>query len=133
VTSSGPEQVTVVVADDDRWGRMLVRVVLGVIDDGVVVVGEARNGAEALSLIHETHPDVIVLDVDMPKLDGLAAAESVLQQNPDANVVLYTGDPLPRRSERADSLGVVVNDISRFDTLVEELERAIARARRSRQ
>jgi DNA-binding LytR/AlgR family response regulator len=74
----------VLVVDDEPIARARILRVLSRIE-GVEVAGEAENGVEALALARELSPDVLLLDIDMPGLDGLAVAES-----PDVPPVIFT-------------------------------------------
>jgi two-component system, LytTR family, response regulator len=64
------ERIRVVIADDERPARSLLRALLGNFPD-VNIVGEAANGSEAVELIERTHPDLALLDLQMPEVDGL--------------------------------------------------------------
>jgi two-component system LytT family response regulator len=64
------EKLRVVIADDERPARSLLRALLGSFPD-VEVIGEAQNGTEAVELIERTHPDLALLDLQMPEVDGL--------------------------------------------------------------
>ncbi|WP_167154107.1 response regulator transcription factor [Streptomyces sp. MBT27] len=72
---SGP--IRVVVADDERMVRTALRVILDA-ESGIEVVGEATTGAEAVSVVRETLPDVVLMDVRMPGIDGIRATEQIL-------------------------------------------------------
>ena len=79
----------VVVADDVADVRWLVRAVLSA-DDRFEVVGEASDGREAVVVVGLTHPDVVVLDLRMPRMDGLEAATEIAHVSPDTKVVIYS-------------------------------------------
>jgi len=68
--------IRVVLADDQLLVRSGFRALLDA-EDGIVVVGEAGDGAEALRLAAELHPDVILMDIRMPGMDGLTAAREI--------------------------------------------------------
>ncbi|MFD8144953.1 response regulator [Streptomyces sp. NPDC059708] len=75
--SRPPLRVRVVIADDERMVRTALRVILDA-EDGLEVVGEAATGAEAVSLVRSLAPDVVLMDVRMPEIDGIRATEQIL-------------------------------------------------------
>ncbi|MCP2164819.1 response regulator transcription factor [Goodfellowiella coeruleoviolacea] len=79
----------VVIADDQLLVRTGFRMILAA--DGIDVVGEATTGAEAVDVVHRTRPDVVLMDIRMPELDGLAATRHILAGTEDApRVVILT-------------------------------------------
>jgi DNA-binding NarL/FixJ family response regulator len=89
VSSENPE-CRVVVCDDQPGYRNIVSTVLD-LEPGLVVVGEAANGQEAVDLVGELRPDVLVLDIAMPVLDGLEALPLIHAASPETKVVMLTG------------------------------------------
>lgn len=83
------EMVTVMVADDHSLYRAGLRELLE--EDEVRVVGEASNGDEAVKQALRTHPDVVVMDVRMPVMDGIEASRQIKQQLPATEIVMVTG------------------------------------------
>lgn len=79
----------VVLVDDETLVRVGLRLILGA-DPTIDVVGEAGDGLAALDVVRATSPDVVLMDIRMPRLDGLAATERLLAEQPDARVVILT-------------------------------------------
>ncbi|MFP3991637.1 response regulator transcription factor [Streptomyces sp. E11-3] len=104
--------VRVLLADDEEMIRHGVRLILRHAD-GIEVVGEAANGAEAVALAAEHRPDVALVDIRMPVLDGLAAIEPLLALDPAPQVVMLTtfGDEENvTRALRAGATGFLLKD-----------------------
>nr|WP_149179614.1 response regulator transcription factor [Streptomyces sp. TRM49041] len=72
----------VVLADDERMVRTALRVILAAEPD-LEVVGEAATGAEAVSVVREARPDVVLMDVRMPEIDGIRATEQLVSSMPE--------------------------------------------------
>jgi NarL family two-component system response regulator LiaR len=87
MTADGPPRV--IIADDDPFARRVIKGALQVA--GLTVVAEAKNGREAVQLALHYRPDVVVMDVLMPELDGILATRQILKVNPDQLVVVLTG------------------------------------------
>jgi DNA-binding NarL/FixJ family response regulator len=85
--NSGP--IRVLICDDHALLRRGLRTVLGDADD-IEVVGEAANGAEAIDAARDLAPDVVIMDVRMPVLDGIAATRAILEALPSAAVLMLT-------------------------------------------
>lgn len=79
----------VLVADDHAAMRRSVRLLLEA-DSSLQVIGEAANGQEAMEKTAELQPDLIVLDITMPKIDGLEVARRVRNMNPRAEIIAFT-------------------------------------------
>ncbi len=97
------EPISVVVCDDVPELRMLARAVLEEQAD-MQVVAEAGDGREAIELIERHQPDVVVLDLSMPELDGLEAIPLIHQVAPKAEIVVFSGFEEGKVAEVALSL-----------------------------
>ncbi|MDJ1133093.1 response regulator transcription factor [Streptomyces iconiensis] len=73
----------VVIADDERMVRTALRAILGA-ETGIEIVGEAASGSEAVSTVRELRPDLVLMDVRMPGVDGIRATELILATMGDA-------------------------------------------------
>ena len=81
--------IRVLIADDQALVRGGFRMILDAQKD-IEVVGEAGDGREALDRAHELEPDVVLMDIRMPELDGLQATRAILAANPEARVLVLT-------------------------------------------
>lgn len=98
--------IRVVLADDVAALRELVRCVL---DDagGFDVVGEAGDGIEAIRVVEDRRPDLVLLDLSMPQLDGLEALPRIRTASPATKVVVFSGFTSDRMSRETSRLGAV--------------------------
>ncbi len=96
--------IRVVIADDFDINRHLVRRVLeraGRFE----VVGEASDGRQAVEIVRSTHPDAVMLDVEMPLMDGLQALPLIRRESPQSRIVVLSGLPASAAAERALNAG----------------------------
>jgi DNA-binding NarL/FixJ family response regulator len=104
VTAKAPERSPrVLIADDQTLIRTGFRLILTA--RGIEVVGEAADGAEAVSAAGELRPDVVLMDIRMPAMDGLEATRRILERIPDCRVLMLTTFDLDRYVYEALSLG----------------------------
>src|SRR6266545_2838049 len=90
IASTETEALRVLVVDDSAPLRERVCVALA--QAGLTVVGEACDGAHALVQAAQQHPDVILMDVSMPGMDGIQATRALRRRHPETRVVLWSGD-----------------------------------------
>lgn len=119
-------QTRIVIADDESLIRMNLKETL--VGLGYLVVGEAGDGVSAINLARELRPDLVIMDIKMPKLDGIKAAEMLTQERL-APVVLLTAYSDRDLVERAKDAGVVSYLVKPFREadLLPALEVAMAR------
>ena len=86
---TGRRQTRVLLADDHPVYRLGLRALLESLE-GFEVVGEAATGGEAVATTAELRPDVVVMDLHMPELDGIAATKSIVRSDPDRAVLILT-------------------------------------------
>ncbi|MGN6799005.1 MAG: response regulator [Gaiellaceae bacterium] len=105
-------QVRVLIADDQRLFAEALEAILTT-DGRIAVVGRAANGEEAVALARDGRPDVVLMDIAMPILDGIAATEAIGVEAPETRVVVLTGSDAPEdiaRAEAAGASGYVTKD-----------------------
>ena len=98
------DRIRVLVCDDVGMLRELIRYELEE-DEGVVVVGEAENGLDGVRLVEELHPDVVVLDLAMPGIDGLEAISLMRAAEPPPIILVHSGFDAATMRERVLALG----------------------------
>ena len=120
------EKPRVVVAEDEALIRMDLVEMLG--EQGYDVVGEAGDGARAIELAEDLRPDLVILDVQMPVLDGIAAAERIAQARIAPVVILtaFSQRDLVERARDAGAMAYLVKPFSATD-LVPAIEMAVSR------
>jgi two-component system, NarL family, response regulator LiaR len=114
--------IRVLITDDHGVVRQGLRMFLS-IDPDIVIVGEAENGQEALAMARELRPDVVLMDLMMPVMDGVEATRAIRSELPEVEVVALTsvlGDTSVTGAIKAGAIGYLLKD-----TEAEELHRAI--------
>jgi DNA-binding NarL/FixJ family response regulator len=107
--------VRVVVADDQAAVREGLAIMLDLLDD-VEVVGQAADGDEAIRLVEEQHPDVVLMDLRMPRCDGVTATGRIRAAHPTTQVVVlttYSDEADILKALRAGALGFLTKDAGR--------------------
>ncbi|MBI2886288.1 MAG: response regulator transcription factor [Chloroflexi bacterium] len=109
----------VIIVDDHPMVREGLRGMLAT-DRAIQVVGEATTGVEAVDLVGRLRPDVVLMDIRMPDMDGLAATRQIKQEHPEVSVIMVTMYDNPDylfQAVSAGAAGYVLKDVSRFELL----------------
>jgi len=117
--------IRIIIVDDHGVVRQGLRMFLG-LDPELEVIGEAADGAEGLRLTRELKPDVVLMDMLMPVMDGIAATAAIRRELPDTEVIALTSvleDASVVGAVRAGAIGYLLKD-----TEADELRRAIKAA-----
>lgn len=117
--------IRIVIADDHGVVRQGLRMFLS-LDEELEVVGEAQNGAEALELARQLKPDVVLMDLLMPVMDGITAIGAIRRELPEVEVIALTSvleDASVVGAVKAGAIGYLLKD-----TQADELRRAIKAA-----
>lgn len=117
--------IRVMVVDDHPMVRLGLSTFLRIYDD-LALVGEADNGEVALQLCKEVLPDVVLMDMVMPTMDGVAATRAIRQQFPGAQVIALTSfkeEGLVEKALQAGAIGYLLKDVS-ADKLVAAIRAA---------
>lgn len=121
------EAIRVVVVDDHLIVRQGLRLMLEEAGDDFDLVGEAHEGAAALRIVGEARPDVVLMDVRMPGMDGLEAIGHIRERHPQTAVVVlttYNEEDLVVRALQAGACGYLLKDTNR-DTLFRAIRAAV--------
>jgi response regulator NasT len=121
-----PSTTRVVIAEDEALIRMDLAEMLA--EEGYDVVGEAGDGERAVELVESVRPDLVILDVKMPKLDGIAAAERIARQRiaPVVMLTAFSQRDLVERARDAGAMAYLVKPFVQAD-LVPAIEMARSR------
>ena len=120
------KRIRVLIADDHDTVRSIVRTLLAIEGD-FDVVGEAVNGREAVELAKVYRPDIIIMDMTMPMLDGVSATREVLQILPETKVIIFSANQDPAATRVSFAAGAVgfINKPTSRKVLVTALRDAI--------
>ena len=108
------ENIRIVIADDHAVVREGIRALIE-ITPGMQLVGEAKDGVEAILKVRAAKPDVVLLDVMMPRMDGIEAVSAIKDEMPDARIIILTSfsdDDKVLTAIRAGALGYLLKDSS---------------------
>ena len=113
-TAEPPNRIKVVIADDHALLRRGLETILSLFDD-IELVAQADDGAEAVLLCEQTQPDVVLMDLVMPGLDGATATREILRRCPATRVLVLTSfsdEALIESALSAGAIGYLMKDIS---------------------
>ena len=121
------EEITVLLADDHEVVREGLRLAL-LRSSHIRVVGEASDGETAVQLVERRRPDIVVMDLRMPTMDGIEATEEILKRVPDAKVLIFTAyseRALLQRGLESGAKGYVLKEAP-HETLLRAIEKVAA-------
>ncbi len=116
--------IRLLLCDDHAMFRQGLRSILET-EEGMRVIGEAATGREAVRYALSTHPDIILMDIQMPELDGVAATKTILEEFPEAKVIIltmYRQDRYVFEAIKAGARGYLLKDAD-ADDLVSAIRR----------
>ena len=122
--------IKVLIADDHAIVRAGISTVVG-LADGIEIIGEAANGKLAAKKTKELHPDVVIMDLMMPVMDGVEATKSIVAGTPETKILILTTDPSSDdivQALNAGASGVVIKTAS--NTSIVAAIRAVAAGKR---
>lgn len=121
-----PLTTRVVIAEDEALIRLDLKEMLE--EEGYTVVGEAGDGEQAVELAREHRPDLVILDVKMPRLDGISAAEKIAEESiaPVLMLTAFSQRDLVERARDAGAMAYLVKPFSKSD-VVPAIEMAVSR------
>jgi DNA-binding NarL/FixJ family response regulator len=113
------KQIKILTVDDHPLLRQGIAAVIQGEKD-MLIVGEAANGREAIDMFRRHRPDVTLMDLQMPDLNGIDAILTIRQEYPQARIIVlttYEGDALARRALKAGVVGYILKDMIRTELL----------------
>ena len=117
----------VLIVDDSLLLRNIIKNQLS--SQGYEIVGEAKNGEEAITLYDQTQPDLVTMDITMDGMNGLDAAKEILSKNPNANIIMVSALGEDEIMSQAIKLGVRDFIVKPFvpDRLISAVKKVIAK------
>ncbi|PKO17201.1 MAG: histidine kinase [Chloroflexi bacterium HGW-Chloroflexi-10] len=122
---ASPDKIRVIIVDDIQETRENIRRMLQ-FDPIIDIIGEARTGREAIEQAHQKQPDVVIMDINMPDMDGLVATEAIRKRFPYIQVIILSVQSDPSYMRRAMLAGA--RDFLAKPPMIDELTNAIRQA-----
>ena len=119
-----PDNIRVFLCDDHTLFRQGVRKLLE-LEHNIQIVGEANNGEEMLDMLKNTGPDIILMDIGMPEMDGVTATYKIKKILPHTNIIIltvYEDEPHIFAAIKAGAMGYLLKDVS-IDELIEAIRK----------
>ena len=98
--------IRLLIVDDHTVVRQGLSMLFGTVED-IEVVGTAEDGVLALNQVHALTPDVVLMDIGMPRLDGIEATRQIVTADPGARIVILTGDADQTKIQQAVEAGAL--------------------------
>ncbi len=117
VNLTGEDTIRVMLVDDHKMVRNGLATFLLVHDD-LELVGEASDGEQALMIFDHVKPDVVLMDLKMPRMDGVEATRAILKRNPEARIIALTSfkeEKIIQQAMDAGAIGYLLKDIDADD------------------
>jgi YesN/AraC family two-component response regulator len=122
ITNFPKTKTRILIADDVQETRRNTRLMLSTISN-VEVVAIASNGLQAVEMTEEQHPDIVILDINMPEMDGVTVFKHIVQRYPDTGCIVISAENNPETINAALSIGIQEYLTKPF--IIEELELAV--------
>ena len=118
------KKLRILIADDVHETRRNTRLMIAMLDYAEVVA-IASNGRQAVEMTEEQHPDIVILDINMPEMDGLTAYQHIIQAHPDTGCIIISAEDNPVIVNAATSIGIQEYLVKPF--FMEDMEAAVKR------
>jgi len=118
----------ILIVDDAAFMRMMIKNIVS--KHGYEVVGEAENGAIAVELYKEFHPDVVTMDITMPEMDGVEGVKNIRQFDPEARIIMCSAmgqQAMVMEAIQAGAKDFIVKPFQQ-DRILQAIERVLARS-----